>query len=304
MDFAKFVKIIDRAIEKINQHLPNLNPNAAKHLSDKKDLLQSILSIMKSLSENYNYNSPNEPKVTMLEHVRRLVIKLMKNRLEKNHVGRSQSSDESESSQFSEQEDNYDEIMKVIHDYESTDIQNCPSGGISKSLNKKLNGRTDLDIQNYARIYREISDDCKRKLDGQTSIRKMVTYTTRQLFCEVADTCLRSASSTSHLERMFGDCVRSIEGRRHKLRKVLIKSTSVDDIDNINIIKIMKSSSHVSIEGFLRSLDKALPNVIQLAESMNYKSSTLDEMAEMIPKLQKDEEEFGEEEFDEEVIYS
>ena len=111
------------------------------------------------------------------------------------------------------------------------------------------------------------------------------------MFCEIADTCLRSAASTSDIERVFSDCIRSTDNRRHKLRNVLIKKYICLIINSINIIKILKSFSHVGNEGFLRTLEKALPELIKLAKYIHYNSPTFAEMVRLMPEQSNDSDE-------------
>ena len=85
----------------------------------------------------------------------------------------------------------------------------------------------DLDIQSYARIYRKLADIFKRRADGETYERKIKFFQIRKMFCEIADTCPRSAASISDIERVFSDCIRSTDNRGHKLRNVLIKNKFV-----------------------------------------------------------------------------
>ena len=97
MDFSRYVQMFDSAIAKIDQHLKDSNQNT-QHLSDKKDLLKSISSIITNMAENYHFNSNDQPAVSMLIYARKLVIKLMKSKRRKEPVRSSQSSDESEHS--------------------------------------------------------------------------------------------------------------------------------------------------------------------------------------------------------------
>ena len=94
IDFSRYVQMFDSAIAKIDQHLKDSNQNT-QHLSDKKDLLKSISSIIKNMAENYYFNSNDQTAVSMLEYERNIVIKLMKSRRRKVPVRNSQSSDES-----------------------------------------------------------------------------------------------------------------------------------------------------------------------------------------------------------------
>ena len=273
MDLKRYINRIDRAIEKLDILLEQ-NPDS-NLLTRKKYLLRTGKEIFEEISKNFNAFKPDgqqeENKISLMDYGRDMVKKMMTTFADdrKKHA-ESISSDEA--STPDSMDDKYEEAFeKVLKDYLNPDRK----AGLQKRIEHFLNDPEDKSMEANCDAYRKLIDELKRVLSDfnankiQMSKAKHLEYQARLIFCQIAVSTLRQASSSSCIERKFNCALRSVEGKRSKL-----------------------SSEHIGNEVFLRSLKSEKESIKNLATLLRYNSKNFTRMMDSLNAMEEEEENY------------
>ena len=110
-------------------------------------------------------------------------------------------------------------------------------------------------------------------LSGVSSTKRLkgnLDYLARLYFVQVAQSTLRQASSSSHLERKFAEGTRTLDGKRVKL-----------------------TVEHIASEVFLKSLQKEKQSLEALAQSLGHESKCFDRLMSTLDSFVDENDEFG-----------
>ena len=223
MEFERWKFLLDVAIGKVDRMSSNTDQPFLKH---QRDFLLSAKQLMEEFCRNINYNDPKLPSVSLKDHATELMVGVMKNCEKDLSAMAPKSSD----SIHMDSSDSDSEIMdpefhyrKVIDDYLK------PSDGKMGHFQKKVSRKLDehqihplsLQLSQYSKIYRELANEYCQKL-ATGNVHTYPLNKARYVFCLSSGKILRIGNSSSVIERDFSDSIRSIAGRRVKLRKNLI----------------------------------------------------------------------------------
>ena len=175
-------------------------------------------------AENKNIYKPDKKEqVSILDHVRKMVVKLMtvsdnydEKKSKKSAMLVSSSESETESTRI--RSDERESIYNAVLD----DYLGIRPGSLNKSIKKALEGKKDVTMYELATLYLDLEHDYAKRANCVDISRKKWEYEAKAAFCRVGHMSMRNCNSSSILERAFSDSMRSVAGRRASLREVFI----------------------------------------------------------------------------------
>ena len=223
MEFSRWKFLLDMAINKVDQMALNTDQPFLNH---KRNFLLSAKQLMEEFCSNINYCDPTLPTVSLRDHAKELMVGVMHKREKDLSTMAPKSSDSLTMSSDSEDEsiDPGFHFREVIEDY-IKDSSTGKKGRFQKKLSEKLTEKQihplSMELTPYSAVYRELEKEyCSKLATGNVHTYPM--NKARYVFCLAAKYLLQIANSSSVIERAFADSLRSIAGRRNKLRKNLI----------------------------------------------------------------------------------
>ena len=269
LDFDRYIIKIDNAVKKLDVILDQ-NPNS-KPLSNRRHLLLTGKEILMAISKNFNAYRPDDDQISLLDHGKKIVKKLMYalvNEKVKEQQFSCSGSDSSDSRSDTGIHHEYEPYFdKIFEDY----FGNGAKGRLRVRLEEYLDGQCDeRSMEKNCIAFKKMIDYYSGKLKNQSLARnKILDYEARLFLCQVAHSTLRQASSSSCLERKFADAMRSLERKRVKL-----------------------TPDHVGSEVLLRSLYKEKQSIQKLAEILNHDSKDYQTLMNTLESIVDEDEEY------------
>ena len=266
MDFSRYTDKISNAVKKIDVILAEETNN--KPLSDRRNLLLTGKEIFGAISDNFNTYT-DDGAISLVDFTKKNIKKLMYDLVEEkeNHVSCSDSdSNDTRSSEDQIHKEYEPHFERIINEYFATGEKTRLQNRIEQYLHCD---ERDMELNCVA--FRCLIDYFKNKVTNSTQNRmKNLDYLARLYFVQVAQSTLRQASSSSHLERKFAEGTRTLDGKRVKL-----------------------TVEHIASEVFLKSLQKEKQSLEALAQSLGHESKCFDRLMSTLDSFVDENDEFG-----------